>query len=462
MIAIIMVVAANTMAMTARERMSEYATFKALGFDGFRIGTLVWGESLTLTAAGGALGMALTFPAARYFESQLGQFFPVFQVSHDDAADGRRGDRRRRRRGERRAHLAGGAGQTSSKASGTWGSDGRRLMAIPYSYSLRNLWTRRLTTALTAAGMAMVVFVFAAMQMLAAGLRATLVETGSYDNAVLIRKSSQTEVQSSVARDAAAIVEAQPEVAVGAGGERLVAKEIIVLISLLQRRGERPANVTIRGIGPASLALRPQVRLKAGRMPKPGSAEIAAGASIARRFRGAGIGERLRFAQRDWLVVGILDAGGSAFDSEIWGDVDQLMQAFRRPVYSSVLLRLRDPSRFDGAEEAPRGRPAPRARGQAGDALLRRPVGDDGEVPAGLRRGAGGDLLLRRDHRRDDHDVRGRRQPGAGDRDAARAGLPAREHPRGIPARGGCFSACSAASAACSAPRSCSSSPSRR
>jgi len=230
-------------------------------------------------------------------------------------------------------------------------------MPIPYSYSLRNLWTRRLTTALTAAGMAMVVFVFAAMQMLAAGLRATLVETGSYDNAVLIRKSSQTEVQSSVARDAAAIIEVQPEVAVGAGGERLAAKEIIVLISLLQRRGERPANVTIRGIGSASLALRPQVRLTAGRMPRPGSSEIAAGASIARRFRGAGIGEQLRFAQRDWTVVGILDAGGSAFDSEVWGDVDQLMQAFRRQVYSSVLLRLRDPSRFEELKKRLEGDP---------------------------------------------------------------------------------------------------------
>ena len=224
-------------------------------------------------------------------------------------------------------------------------------MAIPYSYSLRNLWTRRLTTALTAAGMAMVVFVFAAMQMLAAGLRATLVKTGSYDNAVLIRKSSQTEVQSSIARDAAAIIETQSEVAVGAGGEPLVAKEIIVLISLIQRRGERPANVTIRGTGAASLALRPQVHIRDGRMPRPGSSEIAAGASIARRFRGAGIGEHLRFAQRDWLVVGILDAGGSAFDSEIWGDVDQLMQSFRRSVYSSVLLRLRDPSRFDALKK---------------------------------------------------------------------------------------------------------------
>lgn len=230
-------------------------------------------------------------------------------------------------------------------------------MAIPYSYSLRNLWTRRLTTVLTAAGMAMVVFVFAAMQMLAAGLRATLVETGSYDNAVLIRKSSQTEVQSSVAREAAAIVESQPEVAVGAGGERLVAKELMVLISLVQRRGERPANVTIRGIGPASLALRPQVRITAGRLPRPGSAEIAAGSSIARRFRGAGVGERLRFAQREWAVVGVFDAGGTGFDSEIWGDVDQLMQAFNRSVYSSVLLRLSDPSRFEELKRRLEGDP---------------------------------------------------------------------------------------------------------
>jgi ABC-type antimicrobial peptide transport system permease subunit len=219
-------------------------------------------------------------------------------------------------------------------------------VAIPWSYSLRNLWTRRLTTVLTAGGMAMVVFVFAAMQMLAAGLRATLVETGSHENVVLIRKASQTEVQSSIARDAAAIVESQPEIAVGAGGERLAAKELIVLINLYQRRDERPANVTIRGVGAASIALRPQVRLRAGRMPRPGSGEIAAGASIARRFRGAGLGDRLRFAQRDWTVVGILDAGGAGFDSEIWGDVDQLMQAFRRPVYSSVVLRLTDPRDF--------------------------------------------------------------------------------------------------------------------
>ncbi|BBA69691.1 ABC transporter permease [Geobacter sulfurreducens] len=219
-------------------------------------------------------------------------------------------------------------------------------MGIPYSYSLRNLWTRRLTTVLTASGMALVVFVFAATLMLSEGLRKTLVDTGSWDNVVVIRKSAQTEVQSGVDRSQAAIVETQPEVAM-AEGQRLVAKELVVLISLPKRGTGKPSNVVIRGIGAPSLLLRPQVKLREGRMPRPGSAEIIAGASIAKRFQGGGIGETLRFGMRDWTVVGIFDAGNTGFSSEIWGDVDQLMQAFRRPVYSSVIFKLRDAAEFD-------------------------------------------------------------------------------------------------------------------
>lgn len=224
-------------------------------------------------------------------------------------------------------------------------------MGIPYYYSLRNLWTRRLTTVLTASGMALVVYVFAATLMLAEGLQKTLVETGSPDNVVVIRKSAQSEVQSGVERLQASIVESQPEVAIGPDGNRLVAKELVVLFYLTKRGTNKPSNVVIRGIGPQSSALRPQVRLMEGRMPRPGSAEIIAGASIARRFQGCGIGEKLRFALRDWTVVGIFDAGTTGFSSEIWGDVDLLMQAFRRPVYSSVLFRLRDSSEFSAVKE---------------------------------------------------------------------------------------------------------------
>ena len=220
-------------------------------------------------------------------------------------------------------------------------------MAVPLSYVVRNLAARKVTTALTAGGMALVVFVFATVLMLEEGLRKTLVDTGSWDNAVVIRRSSGTEVQSGVDRLQAAVVETQPEVAIGAHGARLASKETVVLISLLKRGSIKPSNVVIRGVGPQGLTLRPKVKIVQGRMFRPGSAEIVAGRSIGERFEGAGLGETLRFGMREWTVVGHFDAGGSGFDSEIWGDADQLMQAFRRLVYSSVVVNLRDSQSFD-------------------------------------------------------------------------------------------------------------------
>ncbi len=220
-------------------------------------------------------------------------------------------------------------------------------MSIPFSYSFRNLWTRRLTTVLTAGGMALVVFVFAAILMLAEGLRKTLVDTGSPDNVVVIRKGAGTDVQSGVERLQASIVETEPEVAFSTDGRLLLAKEMVVLINLPKRGSNNPSHVVIRGIQPTSLLLRPQVRIAEGRMPRPGSAEIIAGTSIAKRFKGGGVGETLRFGMRDWTVVGIFDAGNSGFSSEIWGDADQLMQAFRRPVYSLVIFRLADTTAFE-------------------------------------------------------------------------------------------------------------------
>ncbi len=219
-------------------------------------------------------------------------------------------------------------------------------MAIPFSYSLRNLWTRRLTTILTAGGMALVVFVFAAILMLAAGLQKTLVETGSSDNVVVIRKGSVSEVQSGMGRQQASVIEAVPEIAIGPSGDKLVAKEVVVLISLPKRDQDKPANVVIRGMAASSIILRSQVKLIEGRLPKTGSSEIIAGLNIAKRFKGGGMGETLLFGMRDWQIVGIFDAGTTGFNSEIWGDVDQLMQTFRRPVYSSVIFRLQDPQTF--------------------------------------------------------------------------------------------------------------------
>jgi putative ABC transport system permease protein len=225
-------------------------------------------------------------------------------------------------------------------------------MKIPFTYISRNLWARKVTTLLTAGGMGLVVFVFTAVLMLDAGLRRTLVSTGSWDNAILLRQASQTEIQSAIYRDQAGLLETLPHIARGAGGEPLVSKETLVLIAIPKKGSDKPANVVVRGMPQVGIVVRPQVRIVAGRFFRPGSSEIVVGRNVAAGFEATGIGERLRFAGREWTVVGIFDGGKSGFDSEVWGDVEQMMQAFRRTLYSSALVRLQEPSDFQALADA--------------------------------------------------------------------------------------------------------------
>ncbi|MBK7977301.1 MAG: ABC transporter permease [Deltaproteobacteria bacterium] len=222
-------------------------------------------------------------------------------------------------------------------------------MALPLSYSIRSALARRTTTLLTVIGLALVVFVFAGSRMLTDGLAKTVVDTGSPVNAIAIRKGSQTEVQSVILRDSAAIITSQPEIATASDGQPLASGESVVLI-VLKKRGAAPGgsadgvNVTIRGVSPKSMELRrEQVKLVEGRMFQPGLDEVVAGKRISEKFQGASLGDTLRMGGREWKVVGLFDAGGSGFDSEVWGDSEQLLQAYRREAYSSMTLRLNRP-----------------------------------------------------------------------------------------------------------------------
>ncbi len=203
--------------------------------------------------------------------------------------------------------------------------------------------------------MALVVFVFAAILMMAEGLQKTLVDTGSYDNVVVVRKAATSEVMSSIERNQASIVEMFPQVAIDLNGLRLLAKEVVVLIAL-QKKGDEKAmshsNVVVRGVQENSIPLRPQVKLVSGRLFRMGSSEVIVGNSIAKGFKGVGLQGTLNWGMRTWTVVGIFDAGNTGFSSEIWGDVDQVMQAFRRPVYSSMIFKLKDSSEFPEAKKA--------------------------------------------------------------------------------------------------------------
>lgn len=224
-------------------------------------------------------------------------------------------------------------------------------MALSFSYVARNLLVRKLTTTFTALGMALVVFVFATVLMMAEGLHHTLVATGSSDNVLVIKRGMQTEIQSTLTREQAAIIESVSAIASDADGAKLLSKEPLVLLSLRKRSNGELANVIVRGITANGLRLRPQATIIAGRMFRPGTSEIVVGQSVAKGFENAALGESLHFALQDWHVVGVFDAGHSGFDSEIWGDAQQMMQGFRRNAFSSVLFRLIDNQKFASVKQ---------------------------------------------------------------------------------------------------------------
>ena len=221
------------------------------------------------------------------------------------------------------------------------------MMRIPFSYIWRSLWARRLTTTLTIGGVALVVFVFAGVLMLARGLEATLVETGSPDNVIVLRRSATSELSSQVDRTTADVLEAESGVARGADGRALLSREVVLVIDLYKKKSNALGNVSIRGVSQRALELRPGVHIVRGRPFQFGTHEVVVGKSIASQFKGVTLGSQLSFGGDRWTVVGIADAGGTGFDSEIWGDADQFMQAFGRPVYSSLTFRVADPGQFD-------------------------------------------------------------------------------------------------------------------
>ena len=217
------------------------------------------------------------------------------------------------------------------------------FMQIPLKYILRSSSSRRLTTAFTILGVALVVFVFTAVLMMAKGVQKTLKSTGSDDNVTVVRKAAASEIMSIIDREAAGIVTNMPQVARSAEGRPISSKEVVVIINLEKIGSDGISNVTVRGVEEAALQLRPQVRIVAGRMFKWGAREIIAGAGITSRFVGAQIGQQIKFGGDMWTVVGIFDADGSGFDSEAWGDLNQIADAFRRLSFSTVTFRLKNP-----------------------------------------------------------------------------------------------------------------------
>lgn len=217
---------------------------------------------------------------------------------------------------------------------------------IPIAYNFRNLRQRPVSTLTTALGMALVVTVFIAMSALSRGFRAALVQTGSQDNVLVLRKGANSELSSGLGRDAAANLAAMPFVARGADGQPLISPEVYVVVNL-QRLTGGLANVVARGVNLRAFDVRKGVKITEGRMFQPGASEIVVGKTIVPRFANLRVGDSVTFASRQWAVVGTFAANGSAFESEIWGENEQFMPAFRGQAFQSITFRMADPAGFE-------------------------------------------------------------------------------------------------------------------
>lgn len=214
-------------------------------------------------------------------------------------------------------------------------------MFIPLKYNFRNLAVRRLSTLLTAFGIGVSVAVFIAVMALVEGIRTTFVSTGEPLNILAIRNGAQSETGSMIDPDAAQAVRSVRGIALDPSGRPLVSLERIIYVSQ-ERRTAGMSNVIIRGLGDGGRELRPEAHLIRGRWFRAGAREVTVSREIAQRFRNCGLDEDLVTGNTHWKVVGIFDAGQTAYSSEIWTDASDVFAVFRRPTYAAVLMRARD------------------------------------------------------------------------------------------------------------------------
>jgi putative ABC transport system permease protein len=219
------------------------------------------------------------------------------------------------------------------------------VRGVPMQYNARSLLVRKVTTLVTALGIALVVAVFAGALMLGEGINRVLTAAGRADTVVILRKGSDAELSSAIGNEYVGLFRGPAQVA-QAGG---VIGEIVIVVTADRADGFGASNVLVRGIPPDGIAFRPEVRLASGRLPKPGTNEAIVGRGISGRFKGIALGQSFELRRnRPLQIVGEFTSDGSSYESEVWGDLDVIRRSLgREAVVSSVRVRLNTPSDFD-------------------------------------------------------------------------------------------------------------------
>ena len=255
---------------------------------------------------------------------------------------------------------------------------------IPISYNVRSLMVRKTTTFATAGGIALVVFVLAAAFMLSAGISKTLVAGGRPDNAIVIRKGADNEMSSSIESPSVSLILATPGVKKDETGAPLGGGEVVVVIAQDRLGGEagQVTNILVRGVSDNVLKVRPDVRIIEGRPAKPGTDECIIGKGLDGKYRGMTLGDKFELKKnRPVKVVGVFEAGGSSFESEVWVNLETARSSFgREGLVSSVTVRLDSRRQVRRVQGDHRDRQAALARGPARDEVLRGSVPGDGHL----------------------------------------------------------------------------------
>jgi putative ABC transport system permease protein len=217
-------------------------------------------------------------------------------------------------------------------------------MAIPIVYNIRSVRARWTSTIVAVLGIAGTVGVFVAMLSLAKGFQATLVASGSRDNALIVRAGATSEMTSGLGLDSAKIIQDAPGIARGNDGPLMTTEAVLMAPIPLVSTGT-DANVELRGVSPNVLDIRKQIKIVQGRMFKAGLAELVVGKNANTTYSGLTVGKTIKLGTVNWTVVGVFDAGGSSFDSEVWGDAHLLSGAYNRPdnSFQSITVHLTNP-----------------------------------------------------------------------------------------------------------------------
>jgi putative ABC transport system permease protein len=238
-------------------------------------------------------------------------------------------------------------------------------MAIPIRYNLRSIFYRKRATILTLVAVGLTVAVLVIVLALYQGFRITMVDSGFERNVIAMRKGSNSEGESSMARDLARKIMSLPEVARQPSGEPLATPELYAAINVDREgssgnsEGTNSTNVTVRGTAPLALDIRKGIRIAEGKFFTPGLRELVVGKKLVGRVKGCRVGGTIRINDEDWAVVGMMDSDGKAFDSEIWGDVELCVKLFDRPGFSTVIFRTGDGVDIGKPEEAVRDKKDP-------------------------------------------------------------------------------------------------------